>query len=156
MASTAPAPHPPSAAENQEASEVRMQRLTAQGIHDAESWRFVDGRKSRAAFVSRWRGVSKQIRNISRALRERQARGETLSADEIWLLENARLLQTLSQEISDALKSLRGPAVREEENAIVPRAFAVAVGFLQAVDLIPYRDRPFRIISREFSRSKVS
>ena len=54
-----------------------------------------------------------------------------------WLLENARLLQTLSQEISDALKYLRGPAVRGEENAVIPRAFALAAGFLQAVDLIP-------------------
>jgi hypothetical protein len=134
---TAPATPFPPAAEKQEAPEARMQRLTAQGIRDAERWQFVDGKKSRATFVSRWRGVSKQIRNISRALGDRQARGSTLPANGIWLLENARLLQALSQEVADTLRSLRGLAVRHEENAIVPRIFAAAVGFLQAVDLIP-------------------
>ena len=114
-----------------------MQRLTTQGIRDAEGWQFLDEKRSRATFVSRWRGVNQQIRNISRALGERQARGDTLPANGIWLLENGRLLQTLSQEVSDALKSLRGLAVRAEENAFVPRAFALAVGFLRAVDLIP-------------------
>ena len=121
----------------QELSDDRMRSLTAQGVRDAADWRFVDGTESRAAFARRWRSVSRQIRKVSRGLRERQAGGATLPADEIWLLENGRLLQTLSQEISDALKSLRGLAVRGEENAVVPRTFALAASFLHAVDLIP-------------------
>ncbi|MGO8792220.1 MAG: glucoamylase family protein [Terriglobia bacterium] len=114
-----------------------MRRLTAQGIRDAEGWRIVDGRKSRAAFVSRWRRVKRQIRNLARDLRERQSRDETLSADEITLLENVRLLQTFSQEVSDELKSLRGLTVSKESDAAVPRAFAVATGFLRGVEVIP-------------------
>src|ERR1019366_685482 len=108
---TAPTACSPPAAERQEAAEARMQRLTTQGIRDAEGWQFLDEKRSRATFVSRWRGVNQQIRNISRALGERQARGDTLPANGIWLLA--------------------------KENAFVPRAFALAVGFLRAVDLIP-------------------
>ena len=133
----APSTSPPPAVETPEPPEVQMRRLIAQGIRDAEGWRIVDGRKPRADFVSRWRRVKGQIRNVSRTLRERQTRGETLSADEIALLENARLLRTFSQEVSDELKTLRGLSVSEERDAVVPRAFAVATGFLRAVNVIP-------------------
>ena len=90
-----------------------------------------------AVFASRCRSVARQIRNVSRTLSERKARGDTLPTDGIWLLENARLLQTLSQEVSDALKSGQGLTVRGGEEAIVPRAFAVADGYLRAVDFVP-------------------
>jgi hypothetical protein len=117
--------------------EIRIQGLIAQGIRDAEGWRYVDGKKSVAAFVSRCRSVRRRIRIVSRTLNERKARGDTLPAGESWLLENARLLQTLSQEVFDASKSRRGLTIRGEGGAIVPRAYAAAAGFLRAVDMVP-------------------
>ena len=126
---------PPS--EKPEASEGRVRALVTRGIRDAESWRFVQGGKSEAAFVNRCRNVTSQIRDVSRALDERKARGETLSTDEIWLLDNAWFLQTLSQDVGEALKSSPGLTVRVEGDGIVPRAFAAAAGFLRAVDFIP-------------------
>ena len=123
------------ATEQPDLPEAQAQRLIAQGIRDAEAWQFVDSRKARAAFAKRWRDVKQAIRNATLCLGERQAQGEALSADEVWHLENARLLHTLSREITDDLKSLRGLAIREKGNTLVPRAFAIAVNFLPAAEL---------------------
>ena len=126
--------------EDQEPSEVRMRLLTDQGIQDARSWRYVDSRKSDGALKRRWQCVYKVIRNASRELRQWQARGETLAGDEIALLENDLLLQTLSHEVSDALKSVRSPAVLEAGKDVVPRVYSMAVGFLQAA-ASPFTER---------------
>ncbi len=127
----------PPQSEKSEPAEVRLRALITQGIRDAESWRFVDGGKSGAAFESRCRSVAAQIHEVSRTLNERKARGDTLPTDEIWLLENAWFLQSLSQEICDGLKSSAGLTVRVEEGAIVPRTFAAAAGYLLAVEFAP-------------------
>ena len=132
-----PPPSSPPVSELQMPPEVRIQGLIAQGIRDAEGWRYVDGGKSGAAFLSRCRRIRRRIRIVSRNLSERKARGDTLSAGESWLLENARLLQTLSQEVFDAAKSGRGLTVRGDGDTLVPRAFAAAVGYLRAVDMVP-------------------
>lgn len=122
--------------EDQEVSESRLRTLTVRGSYHAESWRFVDGGEWGPALERRRRYASKLIGSVSDELRERQAIRENLEPDEVWLLENARLLQTRSQEISHALKSLQGRAVLGTGDVVVPRAYAVAMSFLQAVDLM--------------------
>ena len=126
----------PLAAEEQDLSKVQTRKLTDQGIRDAEGWGLVNGGNPLAAFASRWRTVSTLIRNVSSDLQESQAKGDRVPASERWFLENARLLETLSQGISDTVNTLRGPAVQGEGNALVPRAYAVAAGYLQAVDML--------------------
>jgi hypothetical protein len=121
--------------EDQKSSEVPMEKLTVQGIHDARSWGRVDGRKSGGELKGRWQCVSKVIRSVSRDLSEYQASGGTLAEDEICFLENSRLLQTISQEISNVLKPSPGLPVVGAGNAVVPRVYAIAVGILQAGDV---------------------
>ena len=127
----------PPTSEKQTMPEARIQALIAQGIRDVEGWRYVDVGKSGDAFVNRCHRVRKEIEIISRTLTERKARGDALALGETWLLENSRLLQTLGQGVLDAVKSGSGLTVRLEDNAIVSRAYAAAVGYLRAVDTVP-------------------
>ena len=128
----APNPSVRETTEDQGPSEAQMKSLRAQGITDAESWRYANGRTARATLIGRWRRVRRLIQNTCGDLDERQAAGQRLTSDQTWLLENARLLHSLIPGISDALKSFRGLAVLGEGNAIVPRAYAIAAGFLRA------------------------
>ena len=133
----APQPSNPPRSEQPLAPEAQIRELIAQGTRDAEAWQYVEAGKSGAAFADRCRRVRSRIDIITRALDERKARGDELSVGETWLLENFRLLQSVGQEVSDALGSARGLTVLAEGNAIVPRTFAAAVGYLRAVDILP-------------------
>ena len=120
----------------EEAPEPQLQKLNVDGTRDAGLWRVVDGKDSRDHLATRWQSLNKLISDISRSLHQRQARGETLPADAILLLENDRLLHTLGSEVSATLKVFRGPAVKGEGAAVFPRAYAVAAGYLEAANLI--------------------
>lgn len=116
---------------------MQQERLFAQGTRDAGSWRCGEGRKRCQALLSRWRKATRLIRHTSEYLAGRQAAGERLAEDEFWFQDNARLLRGLCCDTYDALKSFRGPPVYqtfEGGNLQVPRAYAVAGGFLRAVE----------------------
>src|SRR5579862_8801715 len=126
---------------NDDPSENRKQSLMAQGIRDAESWRRVSGRKFLGPWITKWEALGKLVQSTSHDLGQRQARGETLPADDNLILENSRLLETFSLEILEALQSYNGPGVIADGNDIFPRAYAVAAGCLRALDsIIPERD----------------
>jgi cyclic beta-1,2-glucan synthetase len=147
------AENPPSAAslppsssssspELKEENESRMQNLCVRGIHDAEGWRIVERDKSSPKLlITRWQNTVRRIRAVSRALGERQAKGETLTLDEVWLVDNVRLLRTLAEEVNSTLTSVPGPRVQdggaEDKSSIVPRTLALSAAFVQAVDLEP-------------------
>ncbi len=116
--------------------EAQMRQLNLDGAREAGIWRVVDGKDSRDHLAIRWQSLSKLIAEVSSALQHHHARGATLPPDAVLLLENDRLLRTLSQEVSVTLKSFQGPAVKGEAGAVFPRAYAVAAGYLDAGELI--------------------
>ena len=126
-----------SASGESEPLEPDMDTLAAQGVHDASAWHLVEAGNWRAPFLGRWQIANERIRTAVGTLSTRHAQGESLSASETWLLENAPFLQTLSREISDNLKSLHLLPFVEQGDAILPRPLALASSYLLAVDLSP-------------------
>jgi cyclic beta-1,2-glucan synthetase len=129
-------PPPTSPAENgdQTSSEERLRRLALQGFRDAQSWKYTRSWQSCEALIARLKRVFRIIRDVAQALRKRQANGECLGTDETWFLENARLMQGISNGVGETLRSFRGPSVFEKKRVTTPRAFAIAVGYLEAVE----------------------
>ena len=151
----APQPSNPPRSEQPLAPEAQIRELIAQGTRDAEAWQYVEAGKSGAAFADRCRRVRSRIDIITRALDERKARGDELSVGETWLLENFRLLQSVGQEVSDALRSALASRSWRKGMRLSP---APSRPRLVIFALLTYsRARQlFRTISTAFSRSKVS
>src|ERR1019366_6598085 len=126
-----------SASGEPEPLEPDMATLAAQGVHDANAWHIVDAGKWRAPFLRGWQIANERIRAVVSALRTHHTQGESLSASEMWLMENAPFLQTLSREITDNLKALHLLPFVQQGDAILPRPLAIASSYLLAVDLSP-------------------
>ncbi|HEV2117273.1 MAG TPA: glucoamylase family protein [Terriglobales bacterium] len=88
--------------------------------------------RCRRFFAQRCRALKKTLKPLWRAL-DAPLPKEAISDDFRWLHDNARLLYSTLQDVSDAARSLKPlPQARQRNGNQIPRALAVTEGFLAA------------------------
>ena len=108
--------------------------LRAQAAQLAAELTSLPAADCRRFFAQRCRALKKDLKPLWSAL-DKPLPKEHISDDFRWLHDNARLLYSTLQEVTDAVRSLKPlPQARRRNGDLVPRAVGVAKGFLAAAD----------------------
>jgi len=113
------------------ATDAQLIREKAEELSANLAW--LPNERSSAAFPERCRALEKAMKPLLAAL-DSPAPEPPLPDDLRWLYDNSRLLYAELRNTTEALKRTQKlPHVRNQKNQIVPRALALAEGFLDAV-----------------------
>jgi cyclic beta-1,2-glucan glucanotransferase len=120
---------------SQTSDEFRNASLRELGTRQAQKWVPLTGDKRSKILKPRWRKTQASVERASQLLREATPEERPVTEQQRWILDNARFLRGISNEVRDALKSLQDlPSLlpSPEQGEIVPRAYQIASGFLIA------------------------
>jgi hypothetical protein len=116
-----------------EGTEGGNRPLSQRGARDAETWHPTETHGASTELAARWKLLSEKLQALCADLSLRQSRGESLPPGAIVFIENTRLIETAAQSALNGARALQVPAVAGQGNEIRPRPYAVASGFLEAV-----------------------
>ena len=108
--------------------------LSSCARREALSWKLLDGRKRMSALEAKWQNAEQSIAAALSSVRKAAESGHTLTGDSQTLDLNARLLRQALQGTKDAPRlAHRFPQISAESTGRLPRAYAAARSYLQAV-----------------------
>jgi len=110
------------------------QRLRSHAIAEIGKWKDFETRRRSRFLQQRWHQASRSIQKILRQLSTLAPESPELSHHLIWLAENARLLQTALSDTRQTKDVKRLPLIASDTGEHMPRAYAIAKGYLQTVD----------------------
>ncbi len=128
--------------------------LSTKGQQLVRSFTYMPEVTSSSTFSERCKALTVEFKPLLRAL-ESPSIGSPNSDDGRWLYENARLLYTELQSTIETLKPQRKmPHIRTRKGEIVPRALALAEGFLE-VTSCHYSEQEFTFFVDMLQRTTV-